>query len=272
MKPILKWVGGKRQIMSEINKRLPKEYGNYFEPFLGGASVLMNINPEKAYVNDLNNELINVYEVIKQSPKELIENLKKHKNESDYFYKVRSLDRDKEKFQNMTNIQKASRIIYLNKTCYNGLYRVNLRGELNAPFGRYKNPLICDEENIKEVSHFFNEKDIRFFNEDFEQFLSKCKKNDFVYLDPPYDPINDSSNFTGYNANGFGRNDQKRLKKLCDKLDKKGVKFLLSNSSTKFINDLYKEYKIDKIDAKRSINSKGNKRGSIKEVLVRNYE
>lgn len=272
MKPILKWVGGKRQLMSEIKNRVPKEYNDYYEPFLGGASVVLNLKPQTSYVNDLNKELINVYEVVRDDPEKLIKELQKHKNESEYFYKVRSMDRDDKKYKKLSKVKKASRIIYLNKTCYNGLYRVNSRGELNAPFGKYKNPLICDEKNIKSVSNYFNEANVEFFNEDFELFLSRCKKNDFVYLDPPYDPISDSASFTGYSASGFNRRDQERLKVVCDILNEKGVKFLLSNSNTKFINELYKNYQIDEVDARRNVNSNASKRGKIKEVLVRNYD
>lgn len=272
MKPILKWVGGKRQLMDEILSRLPQEYNNYYEPFLGGASVLLSIKPEVSFVNDINAELINVYEVVKSEKKELIESLKNHKNESEYFYEVRSIDRELEKYKRLNKVERASRIIFLNKTCYNGLYRVNSRGELNAPFGKYKNPLICDEQNINEVSEYFNENNITFLNEDFENFLSRCESGDFVYLDPPYDPVSDSASFTGYSASGFSRHDQERLKNICDELDRKGVYFMLSNSSTSFIKKLYADYNIELVDAKRNINSKGTKRGSVKEVLVRNYD
>lgn len=273
MKPILKWVGGKRQLMNEIVSRLPENYNNYYEPFLGGASVLLALNPEVSFVNDINPELINVYNTVKNNHEELINLLKEHKNESDYFYEVRSIDRDIKKYRKLSSIEKASRIIYLNKTCYNGLYRVNSRGELNAPFGKYKNPLICDEENIREVSEFFNKSNIEFFNEDFEVFLNRCETGDFVYLDPPYDPVSDSSSFAGYNAGGFSRHDQQRLKEICDELNNRGVYFLLSNSSTDFILNLYNEpdYTIDLVDAKRNINSKAENRGAVKEVLVRNY-
>lgn len=273
MKPILKWVGGKRQLMHEIVSRLPENYNNYYEPFLGGASVLLALNPDVSFVNDINPELINVYNTVKKNHEGLIKLLKKHKNESDYFYEIRSIDRDKKKYKQLTAIEKASRIIYLNKTCYNGLYRVNSRGELNAPFGKYKNPLICDEENIRAVSRFFNDSNINFFNEDFEKFLNRCEAGDFVYLDPPYDPVSDSSSFTGYNAGGFSRHDQERLKGICDELNNRGVYFLLSNSSTEFILNLYNEpdYTIDLVDAKRNINSNAENRGVVKEVLVRNY-
>lgn len=273
MKPILKWVGGKRQIMNEIICRLPQEYNDYYEPFIGGASVVLAIRPQQnIYVNDINEELINVYKQIKRAPKLLIKELKQHKNESEYFYYIRSLDRDIDTFKKLTKVERASRIIFLNKTCYNGLYRVNSRGELNAPFGKYKNPLICDEENINNLSRYFNEAKFNFLNQDFSTFLSNCNENDFVYLDPPYDPVSTSASFTGYSSSGFSRNDQIRLKDVCDDLNRRGVLFMLSNSNTEFIRELYNDYNIDIIEAKRSINSNSEKRGPVEEVIIRNYE
>ena len=172
----------------------------------------------------------------------------------------------------MSNVEKASRILYLNKTCYNGLFRVNKSGEFNTPFGRYKNPNIVNETILTAVSEFFNKNNIIFYNKDFEDILKKLESGTFVYLDPPYDPISDTSSFTGYDKGGFNKREQKRLKKACDELDKNKIKFLLSNSNTDLINDLYKNYSIETIKAKRSINSIASKRGGIDEVLVRNYE
>lgn len=269
--PVVKWVGGKRQLLPEINKRIPKGFKTYYEPFLGGAAVLLNIQPKKAIVNDLNSELINVYKSIKQYPNELIKELKKFTNDEETFYNIRNLDRDKEKFNKLSDIQKAARVLFLNKTCFNGLYRVNNSGEFNAPFGRYKNPNIVNDKTIMAVSKYFNDSDIVFKNGDFEDSLKNIEKGDFVYLDPPYDPVSKTSNFTGYIQGGFGDEEQKRIKKLCESLDKKGVKFMLSNSATPFIKELYKNYQIDIVTAKRSINSKADKRGEIEEVLIRNY-
>ena len=269
--PFLKWVGGKRQLMPAIKELIPKNYSNYYEPFIGGGAVLFNLQPKKAVINDFNKELINVYKTIKENPEELISDLKTHKNESDYFYDLRALDRE-ENFENLSNIKRASRVIYLNKTCYNGLYRVNNSGEFNSPFGRYKNPNIINETTIKAVSKYLNTNDITILNRDFEEALKEIKKGSFVYFDPPYYPVSASSNFTGYVQGGFDMYEQVRLKDLCDKLDKEGVKFLLSNSATQFIEDLYKDYKISYVKANRSINSNGKKRGEIDEVLIRNYE
>ncbi len=269
--PFLKWVGGKRQLMPIIRKHLPLKFNTYYEPFVGGGAVLFEIQPQKAVINDFNQELINTYKIIKSNPIELIQDLKLHLNESDYFYNIRALDRQEE-FENLSSLKKASRILYLNKTCYNGLYRVNNSGEFNSPFGKYKNPNIVNEITIKAVSKFLNENDITIINGDFEKAVEKAKKGDFVYFDPPYDPVSKSSNFTGYVQGGFNMFDQIRLRELCDKLNEKGVKFLLSNSSTSFILDQYSKYNISTVKANRSINSNASKRGEVNEVLIKNYE
>lgn len=270
--PLLKWAGGKRQLLPEIAKHIPKQFSTYYEPFLGGGAVLFDLQPKKAVVNDVNEELINVYLVIRDNVEELIESLKKHKNEKEYFYKIRELDRDKEKYNQLSCIEKASRIIFLNKTCYNGLFRVNSQGQFNVPFGRYKNPDIVNETTLRAVSNYLNKAKITFKCTDFEEAVKGIRKGAFIYFDPPYDPVSDTSSFTGYNIAGFDKEDQKRLKELCDKLDRQGVKFLLSNSATDFILDLYKGYNITIVEANRAINSKGNKRGKVDEVLVKNYE
>lgn len=200
---------------------MPKQFNNYIEPFFGGGAVLFALQPKKAIINDLNHELINVYSCIKDYSTELIEELLKLKNSREEFYNIRSIDRDKEKYIKLSNIQKAARIIYLNKTCYNGLYRVNSNGELNSPFGNYKNPLICDKELINNLSNYFNNENIEIYSGDYYNILKKVKKGDFIYLDPPYDPISNSSSFTGYTSIGFNQNEQVRLKKFCDEIHKK---------------------------------------------------
>ena len=227
--PVVKWVGGKRQLLGEITPLLPKRIATYCEPFLGGGAVLFSIQPSKAIVNDLNGDLITVYEVIRDDVEALIESLKKHENTSEYFYAIRDMDRDKVQYQTLSKIEKASRLIYLNKTCFNGLFRVNSSGEFNSPFGHYKNPNIVNE------------------------------------------PVSDTANFTGYNKGGFDRNEQIRLKHCCDELTRNGIKFLLSNSATDFIKELYQEYDITIVKAKRAINVDASKRGAIEEVLIRNY-
>ncbi len=269
--PFLKWVGGKRQLMPAIKELLPEKFTTYYEPFIGGGAVLFNIQPKKAVINDSNEELINVYEVVKNNPDELIMDLKSHKNESDYFYDIRALDR-KDDFKKLSKIKKASRVIFLNKTCYNGLYRVNNSGEFNSPFGKYKNPNIVNESTIRAVSKYFNNNDITILNGDFEDAVKGIRKGAFVYFDPPYHPVSQSSNFTGYVPGGFDMFEQVRLRDLCIELDKKGVNFLLSNSSTPLIKDLYKDFNIKIVKANRVINSNAKKRGEIDEVLIRNYE
>ena len=271
--PFLKWVGGKRQLMPSIVEHLPQNINDYkyIEPFIGGGAVLFNLQPKNAIINDFNEELINVYQVIKDNLDELIADLKKHKNEAEYFYSIRSLDRNGE-FKKLTAVQRASRVIFLNKTCFNGLYRVNNAGEFNSPFGRYKNPNIVNEPTLKAVNKFLNSNNIEIISGDYSEILKNADKKCFVYLDPPYHPISESSNFTGYVQGGWNIYDQVDLKTACDELHKKGVKFLLSNSSAEFIKDLYKDYKITIVKANRAINSNGADRGEVDEVLIRNYE
>lgn len=271
IRPVVKWVGGKRQILDQILNFVPETFDTYYEPFLGGAAVLLTLKPQKAVVGDLNKELINVYQVIKDNVSKLVFELKLHQNTAEYFYSLREIDRDPKAFLKLSPIKKAARVIYLNKTCYNGLYRVNRAGEFNTPFGNYKRPNIVNETTLRAVSCYFNKAEITFFATDFEQILKKPRSGDFVYLDPPYDPVSNTANFTGYNQSGFDQKEQLRLKKACDRLSKRDVKFLLSNSATDFILDLYKDYQIEIIKAKRPINSDGKKRGEVTEVLIRNY-
>jgi DNA adenine methylase len=270
--PVVKWVGGKRQILAAIQQYVPQKFDTYYEPFIGGGAVLFALQPGKAVVNDINGELINLYQVIKDNVVALITDLEKHQNQVDYFYAIRELDRHKEKYNSLTPVERASRLIYLNKTCYNGLFRVNRAGEFNSPFGSYKNPKIVNAATLKAVSAYFNRAKITFGNTDFETVLETAQKGDFVYLDPPYDPVSDTASFTGYDKGGFGRREQLRLKQVCDELTQRGVQFLLSNSATPFIKELYCSYSIEIIQAKRAINSDPDKRGAIDEVLVRNFE
>lgn len=271
VKPILKWVGGKRQLLYEIMPMIPKKYDNYVEPFVGGGAVLFELQPKHAIINDSNEELINVYKIIKNFPEELISLLKEHKikNSEEYYYKIRSLDRELG-YISFTELQRAARIIYLNKTCYNGLFRVNSAGEFNSPYGRYKNPNIVDEPTIRAISKYFQNNDVEIFNKDYSVILANVKKNDFVYLDPPYMPISSSSSFTGYTKGGFSYDQQKELRDLCNVLKDKGVSFIESNSDCPEIRDLYKNYKIKTVKAKRYINCDSEKRGEISEVLICN--
>src|SRR5699024_851064 len=269
--PFLKWAGGKRQLLPEIRKHIPKKYNTYYEPFVGAGAVLFDLQPKKAVINDVNVELVNVYNVIKNNVEELIEDLKKHENDKDYFYAIRDLDR-KPEYNELSPIEKASRLIFLNKTCFNGLFRVNSQGQFNVPFGKYKNPKIVNDIVLKAVHNYMNSNDVTIKNEDFETVVENAKKGDFIYLDPPYDPVSDTSSFTGYSLNGFNKDDQIRLRDTFAELDKRGCKVLLSNSSTDFINDIYSDFHIEIVSATRSINSVASKRGKIEEVLVINYE
>lgn len=271
VKPFLKWVGGKRQLLPAIQKYIPKKIDLYCEPFVGGGAVFFHIQPKRAIINDLNTELINVYDTIQNDLEALVEDLKTHKNDSDYFYKIRSLDRE-DNFKSISSVKRASRIVYLNKTCYNGLYRVNNSGEFNAPFGKYKNPNIVNEPILKAVNKYLSSNEIEIFNIDYEKLLTQIPQNSFVYLDPPYYPVSESSNFTGYVQGGWGMHDQVRLKNACDNLNERGVKFLLSNSASDFIKDLYSGYEINVVKATRAINSNADKRGEVDEVLIKNYE
>lgn len=270
--PFVKWVGGKRQIIDSIERLMPgnlRRY-RYVEPFIGGGAVLFHLQPRDAVINDFNAELISLYRVIRDNPAELLADLHKHKNESAYFYKIRGLDRA-EGFHDIHPVQRASRFIYLNKTCYNGLYRVNRAGEFNTPFGRYVNPNIVNEPVIMAVSKYLNDNNIEIRCGDYASVLAETDENSFVYIDPPYHPVSDSSNFTGYVEGGWAEADQIRLREACDELTARGVKFLLSNSATGFIRDQYAAYDITVVKATRSINADSRKRGEIDEVIIRNY-
>ncbi|RIU93314.1 DNA adenine methylase [Oceanobacillus picturae] len=276
LQPYLKWAGGKRQLLPEIRKYLPKKYNTYYEPFVGAGAVLFDLQPSRLVINDVNIELINTYKIIKSKDgvEALINLLKEHNSQhsKEYFYMIRDEDR-KDDYKNKSDVEKAARLIYLNKTCFNGLFRVNSQGQFNVPFGNYKNPKIVNDIVIKAVHKYLNSADSFITNQDFEEVLKTAKKGDFIYLDPPYDPVSDTSSFTGYSLNGFSKEDQLRLRDMCVELDKRGCKFLLSNSATPFIKDIYNEkgFNIKTVSAKRNINSVASKRGKIDEVLVMNY-
>lgn len=270
--PVLKWVGGKRQLLDTLRPLLPKTISKYCEPFIGGGAMLFDLQPKKALVNDINSDLILVYTVIRDSVDELIHRLEQFENTSEAFYAVRDWDRDRERYEALSDIERAARIIYLNKTCYNGLYRVNNAGEFNSPFGNYKNPNIVNAPVLRAVSAYFNAAEITFSTVDYAELLQNVRRGTFVYLDPPYDPVSDTSSFTGYARGGFTKADQIRLRECCDELNRRGVRFMLSNSATDFIKEQYAAYNITIVQAKRAINSVASKRGDVDEVVVRNYE
>ena len=266
--PIVKWVGGKRQLMFELLKNMPENYNRYFEPFIGGGALFFYLQPDNAYISDMNEELINLYQVVRDNVEELVADLQKHDISKEYFMEIRNIDRTEE-YESWSDVQKASRFIYLNRTCFNGMYRVNSKGEFNVPFGHYKNPRILDENNLINCSNLLQRTEIK--HADFSEILKKVKKGDFVYFDPPYVPLSETSSFTSYTKDGFDIDMQFKLRDVCDELDSMGVKFLLSNSDTKLVNELYENYNIKKVFASRQINANADGRGKITEVLVRNY-
>lgn len=266
--PFLKWVGGKGQLLPALLSRMPKKLDRYFEPFVGGGALFFNLQPSKAFLSDANPELINLYEVVRDNVAALIKDLKKHVYEEKYYYKIRGADRTSA-YKKWSPVKRASRLIYLNKTCFNGLYRVNSEGFFNVPFGRYNNPTIVDANNLRACSAALQKVAIKLG--EFTDIEPIVKKGDFVYFDPPYVPLSATSAFTSYGKNGFDLKMQRSLFELCCRLDDRGIHFMLSNSSAPFVLELYKQFKIEFVSATRSINSKGAKRGAIKEVIVTNY-
>ena len=266
--PFVKWAGGKRQLIPQMEEYLPQNYIKYIEPFVGGGALFFHIKPKTAVLIDTNEDLINCYNVIKNNLSELIRSLKKHKNEKEYYYQVRSADREIESFKKWTNVEKASRTIFMNRCCYNGLYRVNSKGEFNTPFGSYKNPKFCNEVNLNAVHETL--KSAQLIQGSFETCLKYAEKDDFVYFDPPYHPLSETANFTSYTKDSFGKDSQIKLLEVFKQLDERGCKVMLSNSYNEFILDLYEGFKIITLNAKRAINSDASKRGKIKEILVLN--
>lgn len=273
-KPFVKWVGGKRQLLAQfrsMNLYPPEKFnvktGRYFEPFVGGGAVFFDLLPEKAYLSDLNNELVITYNVIKNNVESLIKSLKKHKTDKEYFLKIRSQNPTK-----LSDLNVASRFIYLNRTCFNGMYRVNSSGGFNVPFGKYTNPLICDEVNLRKVSKALKNVEVK--KQDYKEVLKKAKSGDFVYFDPPYYPVSKTASFTSYTSESFLKKEQIELRDTFAELNKRGCFVMLSNSDTPFINKIYSELKgvrITKVQAGRAINSDASKRGKITEVLIINY-
>jgi DNA adenine methylase len=272
VKPFLKWVGGKSQLLPEIIKRLPTEYDRYFEPFIGGGAVFFSLQNRSACLVDINSELINTYSAIRDCVEDLIVDLAKHVYEKDYYYALRDVDRALE-YQDWSSIRRASRFIYLNKTCYNGLYRVNSKQQFNTPIGTYKNPKILDADNLRACSQVL--KDVELIHGNFITIESRITDRDLVYFDPPYVPLTKTASFTAYTRERFDECQQIELYKLCCRLHERGVKFMLSNSSAPFVLELYGQepaFKIESIQATRLINSHSDKRGQIAETIVTNYK
>ena len=260
--------------MNYIIPALPTKINNYYEPFVGGGALLFELSPRSAVINDCNKELMNVYACLKDAKKfdAMCRELNHHEANhcEEYYYQIRNLDRDKAKFNRLPDYKRAARTIYLNKTCFNGLYRVNSKNEFNVPFGKKLKVNTYDGGNLITVSNYLTMNDIKILCVDFEDAVKSAKKGDFVYFDPPYD--SDTSTFNSYTEDGFGKEEQRRLAKVFKELDAKGVYVMLSNHNTSLVNELYKDYHIHLIEAKRSINANGKKRGKVEEVIITNYE
>jgi DNA adenine methylase len=266
-RPFLKWAGGKGRLIQQYQDYFPQDWNNYYEPFLGGGAVFFHLQPARAILTDINADLINTYCCVKNHVEELIDLLKKHKerHNKDYYYDVRS-------YCESTDLEKAARFIYLNKTCFNGLYRVNSQGKFNVPVGRYKNPGICQEDVLRVASEALARAEI--YQADFTKVLdSATSSDDFVFFDPPYEPISNTSYFTSYSRYAFTREDQIRLRDTCEKLASRRVNVLVCNSDCEFIQEIYQEigFVLHKIKATRSINSNIKKRGMINELLITSF-
>ena len=271
--PLLKWVGGKRQILGELISLIPSTYNTYCEPFLGGGALFFALHPSKAIVNDINEELINFYEVVRDDHQALLDIISEYqaKDCEEFFYEIRALDRDVENFKKTSKVVKAARTFYLNRTCFNGLYRVNSKGFFNSPYGKPIYKFIIDTDRFVAMSTYLKEHNITLCSNTYEYVLDKLKKGDFVYLDPPYDRVSTTS-FTSYSKYDFTQADQHRLRLACDKLNERGVKFMLSNAPTDFIVEEFKDYHQSFVSASRIVNSKVEGRGKVKEIIVRNYK
>jgi len=274
LKPFVKWAGGKTQIINKLKEYFPQSFNNYFEPFVGGGALLFSVAPKKAIINDSNHELMCVYECL-QSDELYMELLKvlndfEVKHSEEFYYEIRSMDKEKE-FSNLPIYVRAARMIYLNKACFNGLYRVNSKGYFNVPSGKKDKVHTYDKQNMEELRNYFRNNNITILCDDFKRAVKYAKTNDFVYFDPPYDTWDDKDSFTSYSKNVFGKKEQIELCETFKELSRNGVKVMLSNHNTTFINELYEGFNIHVIEAKRIINSKADGRGNVQEVIITNY-
>jgi DNA adenine methylase len=272
-KPFVKWAGGKQQLLAQYETYFPSHFGRYVEPFVGGGAVffhLWNIGrlPDQVFLFDNNEELINTYRVVRNNVDELIKILTIHKKDHNqvYYYEIRNLDRQKIP---LNEIERAARTIYLNKTCYNGLYRVNRKGQFNVPMGSYKNPTILYEETLRSASEALQNTHLEV--RDFQNVVEFAESGDFFYFDPPYHPVNKTASFTSYTAGNFRNEDQRNLAYIFSRLSEKGCLCMLSNSYTPLVLELYQNFRIETVQANRAINSDANGRGNIQEVVVLNY-
>ena len=273
LQPFTKWTGGKRQLLPVIRELMPKTYNRYFEPFVGGGALFFDLAPKDAVINDFNAELINCYQQIKDNPQELIEILKVHQeyNSKEYYLDLRSADRD-ERIDMMSEVQRAARILYMLRVDFNGLYRVNSNNQFNVPYGRYKNPKIVDENLVSAISTYLNNNQIEIKKGDFEKAVLDVQPGDFVYFDPPYIPLSETSAFTSYTHEGFSYDDQVRLRDTFKKLSDTGAYVMLSNSSSFLVEELYRDFNIHYVEATRTNGAKSSSRGKISEIIVTNYE
>lgn len=273
LQPFTKWTGGKRQLLPVIRELIPKTYNRYFEPFVGGGALFFDLAPKDAVINDFNAELINCYQQIKDNPQELIEILKVHQeyNSKEYYLDLRSADRD-ERIDMMSEVQRAARILYMLRVNFNGLYRVNSKNQFNVPYGRYKNPKIVDEELISAISVYINNNQLEIKVGDFEKAIVDVRTGDFVYFDPPYIPLSETSAFTSYTHEGFSFADQVRLRDAFKRLSDTGAYVMLSNSSSALVEELYKDFNIHYVEATRTNGAKSSSRGKVSEIIVTNYE
>lgn len=270
--PALKWVGGKTQLLESIRKKIPSHYNNYFEPFVGGAAVLLGLQPKQATINDINEQLINLYRQLKISVEDVIKEVKKldlAPCTKERYYNIR--ERYNKKIEaNVQDVESAAIMIWLNKHCFNGLYRVNKKGLFNVPYNNRVNGKSIDENNIRAIGQYLKNEDINIICKDFEEACADVKPGDFVYFDSPYVPESKTADFTDYSKEGFSLEDHKRLADLFRKLDKMGAKVMLSNNDVSLVRDFYAGYNIQSLDVKRMINRNANKRVG-KEVLITNY-
>jgi DNA adenine methylase len=267
-KPFVKWAGGKKQIIAQLTARLPKNYNRYFEPMIGGGALFFHLAPEKAFISDVVAELINAYSVVQRAVDPLLDDLRQHVHTKAYFYELRGADRSGQ-MAHWSNVQRASRFIYLNRVCFNGLYRVNSQGHFNVPFGEYKNPRLVDEANLRACAAALKSTEISVSS--FEALEDRAEEGDFVYFDPPYLPLSQTACFTSYSQDGFDMARHEALRDLCQRLDRRRVKFMLSNSSAPAVRELYRMFNLTEIEANRAINSDAQARGKIREVIVTNY-
>lgn len=264
--PFVKWAGGKRKLLPTLVDYFPPthEIRNYFEPFLGGGAVFFHLQHPRSFLSDSNPMLIELYQVVRNDVETLINTLRKHRNEKKYYYQVRAQNP-----HTLSELERAARFIFLNKTCYNGLYRVNRNGHFNVPFGSYKDPLICDDEGLRAASLALQNASLS--ADDFEHALSIAGAEDFVYCDPPYHPLNKTSSFTAYTAGKFDSEEQARLAQVYEDLTRRNCRVMLSNSDTPLIRSLYKDFRMIEVQTHRAINRNADGRGKITELVIINY-